>query len=168
MTIGTIAGGLALLNQGGIGGIVGGGMNTANAGTPCMVTEREFYCTELNNRDREFANYNSLNEKICQLAQRVSVDETAIAYQNKLVDKEFACVDKQMGWDRLATTYQIEAATCNVVRGKPMLSPSQLADPYVGTRLVLGSRQVPYCGGGYDNGCGGGYDNGCGCNGYGF
>ena len=124
---GTIAGGLALLNQGGLGVLNGGAVNGA---APCMVTEREFYCTELNNRDREFANYNSLNDKYCQLAQRLAVDETAIQYQNRMVDKQFECVDKQMAWDRIATTYQIDAATCGMIKGVNMLPLNRIGDTF--------------------------------------
>lgn len=171
-TVGASAGIAALLGLGN-----GNGLGLFNNGTgncnPCTVSERQFYETELANRDREFANYTSLNDKICELAQRVSVDETAIAYQNKLTDKQFECVDKQMGWDRIATTYQIDAKTCDFVKAKHYISPSQMADPYLGRQNILAT-YAPYYG--YNN-CGCGYGNfgwgwnnysdcGCGCGGF--
>ena len=66
---------------------------------------------------------------------------------------------------------RIEQATCKCIKGEVYASPSNLADPYVGRTMVLGSYAVPACGdygyGYYNNGCGYGYNYGCGC-GYGY
>lgn len=158
-TVGASAGIAALLGLG-VGGN-GGLLNLGGNNSHCDVTMMQFYENELANRDREFANYTSLNDKICALAQRVAVDETAIAYQNKLTDKQFECVDKQMGWDRIATTYQIDAATCDCVKGQKYISPSQMADPYLGAQNIISTRTVtPYCGySTFSDGCGCGYGN---------
>lgn len=158
---GTIAGGLALLNQGGIGGIVGGGMNTANAGTTCMVTEREFFTAQIGDVREMYNNNMAISDRICALESRVSTDEAVIA-------KNFEIENMRADYENKLMHCYVDRKTCDFLPAYKSYSPSQLSDPYVGTRLVLGSRQVPYCGGGYDNGCGGGYDNGCGCNGYGF
>lgn len=115
---------------------------------------------QLANRDREFANYTTLNDKICELAQRIFVDETAIAYQNKLFDKEFQCVDTRFATNDVLTNYKIQAATCDFVKAQHYLSPNQLADPYMGGRQIIATyNNTPYCGdySTWNSGCG------CGC-----
>lgn len=57
---------------------------------------------------------------------------------------------------------QIAQEMCGVIKGKPYLSPTQMADPYMANRNILVSKQytpVSYCVSGYNNDCG--------CNGYG-
>ena len=107
-----------------------------------------------------------ISDRICALEQRVAVDETSIAknfefmsaqngWQNKYFDEKFRYAD-------LLEQCRINDATCKCIKGEVYASPSDLADPYVGSRLVLGSRQVGYCNENYNVGCG--YNNGCGCN----
>lgn len=151
---------------------------------------------------KDFFNYaQGVSDRICALEQRVAVDETSIAknfeienmrsfYENKLVQKQFDCVDTRFNTTDTLTDYKIEAATCDFVKAQKFLAPSQMADPYVGSTLVLGSRQAfpvttySTCNDGYgygygygwgrngigwNNGCGCGwgyntYNDGCGCN----
>lgn len=131
LTLGII--GTALSALGGTN-ILGNALGTTpvadTTGAACVVSQKQFYETELANRDREFANYQSLYHQICDLAQRVSVNETANAYQNMLNEKQFECVDKQMGWDRIATTYQIDAATCRKIDGTLSLPLSALSNGF--------------------------------------
>lgn len=71
--------------------------------------------------------------------------------------------DAEFALGRAITTGDIERATCNVVRGKPYISPCQMADPYSAGANVLMARHVnTYTNGvGYTNDCG----CGCGCSG---
>lgn len=153
LTLGII--GTALGALGG-GGILGNALGAGAGEDVCVVSQKQFYETELANRDREFANYQSLYHQICDLAQRVSVNETANAYQNMLNDKQFECVDKQMSWDRIATTYQIEAATCKKMDGVLSLPLSALSNGFRANDNYLATYSNY-------NSCGG-----CGFNGYGY
>ena len=74
--------------------------------------------------------------------------------------------DAEFALGRAITTGDIERATCNVVRGKPYISPCQMADPYsAGANVLMARHFNTYTNGtttysdGYDGGCG------CGCNG---
>lgn len=157
LTLGIIGTALGALGGNVLGGVLGTGVDTA--GEACVVSQKQFYETELANRDREFANYQSLYHQICDLAQRVSVNETANAYQNMLNDKQFECVDKQMSWDRIATTYQIEAATCKKMDGVLSLPLSALSNGFQANDNYLATYTNYGCG--YNN-----YGNwgwGCGC-----
>lgn len=157
LTLGIIGTALSALG-GGLGGVLNGVSGVDVAGDTCVVSQKQFYETELANRDREFANYQSLYHQICDLAQRVSVNETANAYQNMLNYKQFECVDKQMSWDRIATTYQIDAATCRKMDGVLSLPLSALSNGFRANDNYLAT---------YSNygGCGCGYGtfNGWGC-----
>ena len=156
LTLGIIGTALGALGNGVFGNALGAAPVTD--GDACVVSQKQFYETELANRDREFANYQSLYHQICDLAQRVSVNETANAYQNMLNDKQFECVDKQMSWDRIATTYQIDAATCRKMDGVLSLPLSALSNGFRANDNYLAT---------YSNygGCGCGYNtfNGWGC-----
>ena len=72
--------------------------------------------------------------------------------------------DAEFALGRAITTADIEKATCNVVRGRPYISPCQMADPYSAGANVLMARHVnTYSNNGTttysDGGCG------CGCSG---
>ena len=145
-----------------LGALGGNALNLlGNSDVACTVSERQFYETELANRDREFANFQNLQSQICDLAQRVSINETANAYQNMLNDKQFECVDKQMGWDRIATTYQIQAATCKKMDGVLSLPLSALSNGFQAQDNYLATYNVNP----YNYNCGYGYNSfgGCGC-----
>lgn len=154
LTLGIIGTALGALGSSVLGGIVG-----TEAANGCLVTEKQFYENELASRDREFANFQNLQLQICNLAQRVSINETANAYQNMLNDKQFECVDKQMDWDRIATTYQIQSATCKKIDGTLSLPLSALSNGFQANDNYLATYSVPYGINAYGScGCG----NGCG------
>lgn len=161
LTLGIIGTGLAAL-----GGNLfnGSGLLGGNAAATVALPEQKYYEDTICNL-KEFFNYaQGVSDRICNLEQRVAVDETAIAWQNRLIDKEFACVDTRFMTNDQLMKYYVDSKTCKCIQGQVYASPSDLADPYVGRRLVLGSYSEPFCG--YNNGCGGGYGNfngGCGC-----
>lgn len=72
--IGTTLGGLAFLGANGLGGLLGTG--TANQ---CIVTEKEYYTDTITNMKEMFAYAQGVSDRICDLEQRVAVDETSIA-----------------------------------------------------------------------------------------
>jgi hypothetical protein len=190
--IGTALGAMA----GGLGGLGGSGtsvLGSTNAAAvaqdvvaaefhPTPVTEREYYHNTIDNM-KEFFNYaQGVCSRICDLEQRVAVDETAISknfefmdsqneWQNKYYDEKFHYAD-------LLEQCRISDATCRCIKGDVYASPSTIADPYVGTSLLLGSAQVlpnnyvpynyyggyPYANGIGYNGWGTyGYNTGCSC-----
>lgn len=121
-----------------------------------------------------FAYAQGVSDRICSLEQRVAIDETAISknfeymgsqndWQNKFYDEKFRYAD-------LLEQCRISDATCKCIKGEVYASPSDIADPYIGSRLILGSRQVYPEYTTYNNGCGcgcntwGTWANGCGCN----
>lgn len=131
LTLGIIGTGLAALG--------GGGLNLLNGGgNECMVTEKEFYQTELANRDREFQMFSNLNDKLCSLAQRVAVDETAIAWSDKLTQKNFECLDGKVDTTYLLSKLYTDSVTCNFMPATKTLRPEQISDPYHGFNLRLG------------------------------
>lgn len=198
--IGTVLGGTALAGQLGanggsggspnggglLGGLFGGGNNNI-----CYVTEKEFYQNQLADTNIMYQNLMNTNSALCELSQRVASDEVSIAknfeiaalnseWQQKMNDKQFTCVDEKMQWmDKFMKAY-VDSVTCDFIKAKHYLSPSDLADPYTNTSQAIVS--VPtyqftttacaanYCnpyfvsGTAYANGPA--YTNtGCGCNG---
>ena len=121
-----------------------------------------------------FAYENAVSQRICDLEQRVAIDETSIAknfefmeaqntWQNKFFDEKFRYAD-------LLEQCRINEATCKCIKGEVYASPSNLADPYVGRQMVIGSYALPLwgeCGYSYNgyNACNAynGYNYGCGC-----
>lgn len=160
-----------------LGALAGGALNGnglfGNNTNTCTVTEKEYYNNTISDM-KEFFNYaQGVSDRICALEQRVAIDETSIAknfeieqmrsyYEGKLIDQQFGCVDTRFNTNDVLTDYKIKAATCDFVKASKFLAPSQLADPYTGSTLLLGSRQVyPYAVNGY---CGyNTYNDGCGC-----
>ena len=71
--------------------------------------------------------------------------------------------DAEFALGRALTKAEISDATCNVVRGKPYISPCQMADPYQAGANVLLARHVNNVAAAntYSDGCG----CGCGCSG---
>ena len=104
----------SMLLGGGLGGILGGGTG---------ISQKEFYEMELLDRDREFSNYMSLQQQICDLKAEVAINSTANTYQNMMNNKQFE-------WDRIATTYQINAAVCDKIPGQLSLPLSSLSNGF--------------------------------------
>lgn len=180
--LGALAGGLNGLGNG--VGLFGNGANTAAQNAIAAelyqspLSEKEYYNRTICNM-KDFFNYaQGVSDRICALEQRVAVDETSIAknfeienmrsaYENRIIQDQFGCVDTRFNTNDVLTDYKIKAATCDFVKASKFLAPNQLADPYTGSTLVLGSRQMfPYnnCGYGWNYGWGNyGYGNDCGC-----
>lgn len=190
----TVLGGTALAGQLGngdgaggngglLGGLFGGKSNTA------YVTEKDFYQAQLFDTNRMYQNLMNTNSALCELSQRVASDEVSIAknfeiaalnseWQQKMNDKQFNCVDEKMQWmDKFMKAY-VDSTTCDFIKAKHYLSPSDLADPYASATQAIVSTPIypinatygnyynPYflTGTAYANGPA--YANsGCGCNG---
>ena len=169
-------------------GLLGGLFGNTNTQTdvvpvpvPMPVTEHQYYEDTVANlkgyfnreicNQKEFFDYaQGVSQRICDLEQRVAVDETSIAknfefmaaqdeWQNKFFDEKMRYAD-------MLEQCRIQNATCKCIQGEVYASPSDLADPYSGRRMVIGSYVEPigYCATNYYNGYNG-YNN-CGCNGY--
>ena len=69
------------LSIGALGSMLLGGANGFNGilggSNECTVSQKDFYEMELLDRDREFANYMSLQQQICDLKAEVAVNSTA-------------------------------------------------------------------------------------------
>lgn len=195
--VGTVLGGTALAgvlggnggspNGGGLlGGLFGGGNNNT-----CYITEKEFYQNQLADTNIMYQNLMNTNSALCELSQRVASDEISIAknfeiaalnseWQQKINDKQFTCVDEKMQWmDKFMKAY-VDSATCDFIKAKHYLSPSDLADPYTNTSQAIvsvptyqftttacaGNYYNPYFVNGTAYANGPAYTNtGCGCNG---
>ncbi len=72
--IGTTLGGLAFLGANGLGSILGSGMNNQ-----CLVAEKQYYTDTIANMKDFFTYAQGVSDRICDLEQRVAVDETSIA-----------------------------------------------------------------------------------------
>lgn len=157
--IGTVLGGTALAgvlsgdngaggNNGGLlGGLFGGKGNTA------YVTEKDFYQAQLFDTNRMYQNLMNTNSALCELSQRVASDEVSIAknfeiaalnseWQQKMNDKQFNCVDEKMEWmDKFMKAY-VDSTTCDFIKAKHYLSPSDLADPYASATQAIVSTPI--------------------------
>lgn len=128
----------SMLLSGGFGNILGGGAG---------ITQKEFYEMELLDRDREFNNFMALQQQICDLKSEVAINSTANHYQNMMNNKQFE-------WDRVATTYQINAAVCDKVSGQLTLPLSMLSNGFKANDNFLAT---------YTGGCGGYTPYNCAC-----
>lgn len=170
LTLGIIGTGLAALN----GGLPNGNGLFGNNAATAPIQEQKYYEDTIANMKEFFAYAQGVSDRICNLEQRVAIDETAISknfeymgsqndWQNKFYDEKFRYAD-------LLEQCRISDATCKCIKGEVYASPSDIADPYIGSRLILGSRQVYPEYTTYNNGCGCGcgtwntWANGCGCN----
>ena len=177
VALGSVGVGLGLMNSGLLNGT-----GLLNTGVPaaeksCLVTEKEYYNAKIADLKEFFVYAQGVSDRICNLEQRVAIDETAIAknfefmdaqnnWQNKFYDEKFRYAD-------LLEQCRISDATCKCIKGEVYASPETIADPYIGSRLVLGTRQVyPMDYGYFNTGCGCGWNgwngwntwnNGCGC-----
>ena len=133
----------SMLLGGGLGNVLGGGATTG-------VTQKEFYEMELLDRDREFSNYMALQQQICDLKSEVAINNTANTYQNMMTSKQFE-------WDRIATTYQINAAVCDKVSGQLTLPLSMLSNGFKANDNYLATYGVGGCATTWGGGCGCGY-----------
>lgn len=114
LTLGIVGTALAAMNGGVLGGGLFGGTRaatTAEGVDACLVGYREYAADQI-----------ALQKQMCELAQRVAVNETANVYQNKLDDVRFANVDTRFATEQIINDLTLKLATCNVVKGKPMIT----------------------------------------------
>lgn len=146
-----------------------------------MCEQRRYYEDTVSNQKDFFEYAQGVSQRICDLEQRVAVDETSIAKNFEFMANENSWqnkfFDEKMRYADLLEQCRIEQATCKCIKGDVYASPSTIADPYIGRPMVLGSSPATFVTGGYaigyndgcgfGNGYGFGYNNGCG-NGYGY
>lgn len=107
-----------------------------------------FYNSEIANIREMYSNLMNTNSRICDLEQRVSVDETSIA-------KNFEIENMRSNYEQQLMKCYVDSKCCDFVKAQHYLSPSQLADPYMGGRQIIATyNQTPYCEGYYNTGCG--------------
>lgn len=112
------------------------------------------------NLEKEIA-VNEAKDQKDQVIQQLMfqlVEQNTNAKFNALQSK----TDAEFVLNRALTKAEIDAATCNVVRGTPYINPSQMADPYHGGMNYLLTRHlttVPAVVQQSDCGCGGAWSN---------
>lgn len=150
-TVGASAGIAALLGAGnnGNGGLLAGlfGNNT------CYVDEKTFYNQQIADIREMYGNLMDVNQRICNVESRLSGDEIAI-------EKNFEIEGLRSNYEQQLMKAYVDAKCCKFVEGDTYLSPSHLADPYIGRQNVIATyTPVTYgCGWNgwntYDCGCG--------------
>lgn len=127
LTLGIVGTALAAMNGGvlGGGGLFGGNRNT----DACLVGYREYAADQM-----------AMQRQYCELAQRVAINETANNYQNRISDIQFANVDNRFSTEQIINDLTLKLATCNVVKGKPMItefgSPVRMSEGMLRTTPV--------------------------------
>lgn len=111
LTLGIIGTALGAMNGGLFGGNGTGLFNARSTENDCVVGYREYAADQM-----------AMQRQYCELAQRVAVNETANVYQNKLDDVRFADVDKRFATEQIINDLTLKLATCNVIKGKPMIT----------------------------------------------
>lgn len=140
-----------------LGNIFGGGNNDV-----CLVTKDQYYQERIQDIQANNATTNMLKDSICNLAQRVSVNETANAYEDRIVQMGFANVDNRFVFENILNEKNLSLAVCeatkNVIRGDLFLNPARLGAGYIAPTQVLDSHTAREYGTaryGFDAGCGG-------------
>lgn len=156
--IGTTLGATALAGAvgNGDGGILGNLFGNGNK--QCYVSEAQFYNQQIADIREMYGNLMATNSRICDLESRVSGDEISIA-------KNFEIENIRSGYENQLWDAKLQAATCDFVKAKHFLSPSQIADPYHGANNYIATYSVPFNNCGW-NGQNYNYGCGCGCNGW--
>ena len=146
-TVGASAGIAALLGagSGGAGGILGG----LFGGNTCYVDEQTFYNQQIADIREMYGNLMDVNQRICNVESRLSGDEIAI-------EKNFEIEGLRSSYEQQLMKAYVDAKCCKFIEGDTYLSPSHLADPYLGRQNVIATYSpANYCGWGtYDCGCG--------------
>ena len=146
-TVGASAGIAALLGagSGGAGGILGG----LFGGNTCYVDEQTFYNQQIADIREMYGNLMDINQRICNVESRLSGDEIAI-------EKNFEIEGLRSSYEQQLMRAYVDAKCCKFIEGDTYLSPSHLADPYLGRQNVIATYSpANYCGWGtYDCGCG--------------
>lgn len=147
-TVGASAGIAALLGMGSGNGLLGG----LFGGNTCYVDEKTFYNQQIADVREMYTNLMDVNQRICNVESRLSGDEIAI-------EKNFEIEGLRSNYEQQLMKAYIDAKCCKFVEGDVFLSPSHLADPYLGRQNVIATyTPANYCGwntwNGYDYGCG--------------
>lgn len=130
----------------------------------CCCEKNQIYMNQLYDKLDAADKYNYAildNARQCTY-DRLSAD-TVCNFQrlDSKIDANFALRKAQVD-------AQIASEMCGVVKGKPYLSPSQMADPYAGAINMISTRTVTPvvatyggCSTGWNNGCNTAYNTGC-------
>ena len=148
-TVGASAGIAALLGMGNGNGVLGG---LFGGGNTCYVDEKTFYNQQIADVREMYTNLMDVNQRICNVESRLSGDEIAI-------EKNFEIEGLRSNYEQQLMKAYVDAKCCKFVEGDVFLSPSHLADPYLGRQNVIATyTPTNYCGwntwNGYDCGCG--------------
>lgn len=130
LTTGIIGTVLGVMNNGGLGNILGGNNNE------CTVSMTKYYEDRIQDIKDQNAQFTAVYGEICGLKERASVSETTNYFQNEITKAAF-------NTQSTLTDYKIEAGLCGCVKGVPMIRPEQIGDPYHGVRLGLGYAEAP-------------------------
>jgi hypothetical protein len=135
-TVGASAGIAALLGanngNGILGGLLGGGST--------YVDEKTFYNQQIADVREMYTNLMDVNQRICNVESRLSGDEIAI-------EKNFEIEGIRSNYEQQLMKAYIDAKCCKFVEGDVFLSPSHLADPYLGRQNVIATyTPTGYCG----------------------
>ena len=138
--------------------------DTKFAESKCCCEKNQIYMNQLYDKLDAADKYNYAildNARQCTY-DRLSAD-TVCNFQrlDSKIDANFALRKAQVD-------AQIASEMCGVVKGKPYLSPSQMADPYAGAINMISTRTVTPvvatyggCSTGWNNGCNTAYNTGC-------
>ena len=126
-TVGASAGIAALLGAGGNGGILGGLFGNGNN---CYVDEKTFYNQQIADIREMYGNLMDVNQRICNVESRLSGDEIAI-------EKNFEIEGIRSNYEQQLMKAYVDAKCCKFVEGDVYLSPTHLADPYLGRQNVI-------------------------------
>ena len=148
-TVGASAGIAALLGGGNGNGILGGlfGNNAT------YVDEKTFYTQQIADVREMYGNLMAVNQRICDVESRLSGDEIAI-------EKNFEIEGLRSNYEQQLMKAYVDAKCCKFIEGNTYISPSSLADPYLGRQNVIATYTPSnaFCGwngwNGFDCGCG--------------
>ena len=150
-TVGASAGIAALLGMGNNpnGGLLGGLFGNGNT---CYVDEKTFYNQQIADIREMYGNLMEVNQRICNVESRLSGDEIAI-------EKNFEIEGIRSNYEQQLMKAYVDAKCCKFVEGDTYLSPSHLADPYLGRQNVIAT----YTPANYGWGCNTWSNFDCGC-----
>lgn len=143
--------------------------DTKFAESKCCCEKNQIYMNQLYDKLDAADKYNYTildNARQCTY-DRLAAD-TVCNFQrlDAKIDSNFQLRDAIVDGQFAATDAKLEKAMCNVIKGVPYLSPSQLADPYQsGTNILMSRHTVPVTPVATNwNTCANTYNTGCGCN----
>lgn len=138
------------------------------AESKCCCEKNQIYMNQLYDKLDAADKYNYTildNARQCTY-DRLAAD-TVCNFQrlDAKIDSNFQLRDAIVNGQFAAADAKLQHEMCGVIKGKPYLSPSQLADPYSSGYNVIMSRHVTPVMATYGScGCGSTWNTGCGCN----